>query len=89
MLSNNMPVSSFPTEQANRQKERKKAGIVSKTRKQNVEQHNDDLGDNLDSIDVELKELIHYQNLQHEEIHRSNYEHSVLSHALSIVSSLC
>ena len=83
MLSNNMPVSSFPTEQANRQKERKKAGIVSKTRKQNVEQHNDDVGDNLDSIDVELKELIHYQNLQHEEIHRSNYEHSVLSHFLS------
>ena len=82
-LSNNMPVSSFPTEQANRQKERKKAGIVSKKRKQHVEQHNDDVGDNLESIDVELKELIHYQNLQHEEINRSNYEHSVLSHFLS------
>ena len=83
MLSNNMPVSSFPTEQANRQKERKKAGVVSKKRKQHVEQHNDDVGDNLDSIDVELKELIHYQKLQHEEINRSNYEHSVLSHFLS------
>lgn len=64
MRSNDMPVSSFPTEQANRQKERKKAGIVSKKRKQHVEQHKDEVGDNLSSIDVEYKELAHYQNLQ-------------------------
>ena len=37
MCSKDMPVSSFPTEQANRQKERKKAGIVSKKRQQHVE----------------------------------------------------
>ena len=61
MRSNDMPVSSFPTEQANRQKERKKAGIVSKKRKQHVEQHKDEVGENLSSIDVEYKELVHYQ----------------------------
>ena len=83
MRSNDMPVSSFPTEQGNRQKERKKAGIVSKKRKQHVEQHKDEVGDNLSSIDVEYKELVHYQNLQRDEIDRSNYEHSLPSHFLS------
>ena len=82
-LSSDMPVSSFPTEQANRQKERKKAGIVFKKRKQHVEQHKDDVGENLSSIDVEPKELIHFQNLQNDEINRSTYAHSVLSHFLS------
>jgi len=83
MCSKDMPVSSFPTEQANRQKERKKAGIVSKKRQQHVEQHKDDVGDDLSSIDVEHKELVHYQNLQRDEINRSNYEHSLLSHFLT------
>ena len=36
-------VSSYPTEQATRQKERKKAGIEVKKRKQHVEQHFDDM----------------------------------------------
>ena len=79
MRSNDMPVSSFPTEQANRQKERKKAGIVSKKRKQHVEQHKDEVGDNLSSIDVEYKELVHYQNLQRDEINHRNYGHSLPS----------
>ena len=80
-MCDNIPTtSSFPTEQANRQKERKKAGIVSLKRKQHVEQYKDDVGDDLTSINVEPPELVHFQNLQNSDVSRSNYEHSVFAH---------
>ena len=48
--------SSFPTEQAERQKARKKAGVASVKRKQPVEQHHDDVGDDLSSINITADE---------------------------------
>ena len=51
-LDQTLEQASFPTEQAEKQKARKKAGVVSVKRKQTVEQHHDDVGDDLSSINI-------------------------------------
>ena len=42
--------SAFPTDSAEKQKQRKRSGIVAKKRKQVIEPHDDDCGDCLDSL---------------------------------------
>ena len=70
---------SFPTEQANRQKERKKLGLPIKKRKQTVEQHKDDVGDDLSSIQVTLEEVDHYMNQHQQDLNMSDWEHAISS----------
>ena len=51
-------VQSFPIEQANKQKARKKAGLPTHKRKQIIEQHQDDVGDDLSSIQISPSEAV-------------------------------
>ena len=74
---------SFPTEQANRQKERRKAGVPVQKRKQIVEQHQDDVGDDLSSIQVEPSEIsAHFQDRMREE-NLTDWEHAIFSFVFS------
>ena len=70
----------FPTESANRHKERKKAGLEPKKRKQIVEQHQDDVGEDLSSIQVDDAEAQHNDNL-------AVWEHGVFSFAFGMANS--
>ena len=74
----------FPTEQANRQKERKKAGIAVKKRKQYVEQHKDDVGEDLSSLQVSDSEVAYCQALQANEDILSVNEHVYYSLLLTM-----
>ena len=59
-----IPTAAFPTEQAVRQKEKKKSGATVGKRKQTVEQHADDMGDDLSSIAPSLSEVHHFNSLK-------------------------
>ena len=74
-------VLSYPTEQATRQKERKKAGIEVKKRKQHVEQHFDDVGDDLSSLQVEQHEVEHFTRKLQQEHNLASWEHAVFAFA--------
>lgn len=71
------PLQSFPTEQANRQKERKKAGLPVQKRKQVVEQHQDDMGDDLSSIQVNDAEIAAFANERIQEENLTDWEHAI------------
>ena len=60
-------VQSCPTEQANHQKERKKAGVQVRKRRQLVEQHQDDMGNDLSSIQVSPDEIANFNQLSFED----------------------
>ena len=77
----------FPTESANRQKERKKAGLEPKKRKQIVEQHQDDVGEDLSSIQVDDAEVSHFlEEAQHND-NLADWEHGVFSFAFGMTNS--
>ena len=72
-------VESFPTEQANRQKERKQAGIAAVKRKQTVEQHWDDVGDDLSSTQVDSNEVFDHVLRRQQDNLLFNFEYSLFS----------
>ena len=77
-------VESFPTEQANRQKERKQAGIAVVKRKQVVEQHWDDVGDDLSSIQVDSSEVFAHVLRRQQDNSLFNFEYSLFSFMLNM-----
>ena len=67
---------SFPTEQAERQKERRKAGIAVQKRKQCVEQHADDMGEDLSSIQITADEVSCHLTERNLDLIASDVEHA-------------
>ena len=78
-------VQSFPTEQANRQKERRKAGISVRKRKHIVEQHQDDVGDDLSSIKVTEADVAEFATVQLQEESLTNWEHAIFQFMSEVV----
>ena len=71
----------YPTEQANRQKERKKAGIQVRKRKQIVEQHQDNMGTDLSSIQVSPEEVANFTQQVFEDEQMFFIDHAVFQFA--------
>ena len=67
---------SLPTEQAERQKERRKAGIAVQKRKQCVEQHADDMGEDLSSIQITADEVSCHLTERNLDLIASDVEHA-------------
>ena len=76
-LESGKQLEAFPTEQAERQKARRKAGVVVQKRKQQVEQHQDDVGTDLSSLQLEPDELVHFLEEKETEEHLCFWTHCV------------
>ncbi len=82
-MSDNIPLSSFPTEQANTQEARKKAGIFLRQENNTLSNIKMMLSMITPALTFEPHELAQFQSLQDNDVHRSNYEHGVFAHIQS------